>query len=129
MSFDLEKNSPFRFGFLLMPQYSMIAISCAIEPLRMVNRLSGQQLYEWPLITLDGATVPASNGLIINPDYAINNMPELDILFVCSGLDVASVYSKNLQKALFKLARRQVKLGGLCTGTYLLAICGKLDRV
>ncbi|MCP4289338.1 MAG: GlxA family transcriptional regulator [Gammaproteobacteria bacterium] len=127
MSFNQEKNHPFRFGFLLMPQYSMIAFSCAIEPLRMANRLSEKHLYEWPLITLDGKTVPASNGLIINPDHAIDNIPELDILFVCSGLDVSNAYSKTLKNALHKLSRQQVKLGGLCTGTYLLARAHLMD--
>ncbi|MCP3666736.1 MAG: GlxA family transcriptional regulator [Gammaproteobacteria bacterium] len=127
MSFNQEKNRPFRFGFLLMPQYSMIAFSCAIEPLRMANRLSEKQLYEWPIITMDGKTVPASNGLIVNPNHAIDNMPELDILFVCSGLDVSNAYSKSLQKSLYRLSRQQVKLGGLCTGTYLLARSRLLD--
>ena len=127
MSFDQKKNSPIRFGFLLLPQYSMIAISCAIEPLRMANRLSEKHLYEWPLITLEGEPVHASNGLILSPSHTIDEMPELDVLFVCSGVDVSNAFSKKLQTSLCKLSRQQVKLGGLCTGTYLLARAGLMD--
>lgn len=93
----------------------------------MANRLSETHLYEWPIITLDGEPAPASNGLIINPHHAIDAIPELDLLFVCSGLDVSNAFSKKLQNALCKLSRQQVKLGGLCTGTYLLARSGLLD--
>lgn len=122
-----QQATPMRFGFLLVPKYSMIAVTSAIEPLRMANRLSGEVLYEWPVITLDGAPVPASNDLMIAPDYSIANAPPLDMIFVCSGVDVTGVFSKDLQKYLCNQARKKVKLGGLCTGTYLLARAGLMD--
>src|SRR3546814_860116 len=34
------------FGFLLLPQFSMLAFSSAVEPLRAANRLSGKTLYD-----------------------------------------------------------------------------------
>ncbi|MBW8055866.1 MAG: GlxA family transcriptional regulator, partial [Nitrospira sp.] len=43
-------QDPIPFGFLLVPNYSMIAFSCAIEPLRMANRLSNKHLYQWVTI-------------------------------------------------------------------------------
>ncbi len=119
---------PIRYGFLLVENYSMIAISSAIEPLRMANRLAKQDLYEWPVYTLDGNPVPASNGLIINPDDAIENAKKLDILFICAGVDVAGVFNKDLQSTLHKFDRQKTKLGGLCTGTFLLAKAGLLDN-
>ncbi len=122
-----KQNRPTRYGFLLTPMYSMIAISSAIEPLRMANRLSEKQLYDWPVITLDGEPVAASNGLMVTPSHAIDDIPELDILFICSGVDVSKAFSKPLQTTLCKLARQQTKLGGLCTGTYLLARAGLMD--
>lgn len=122
-----RQNTTIRYGFLLVPDYSMIAVSTAIEPLRMANRLSGQPLYEWPVITLDGRPVAASNGLLITPDHAIDRIPELDILFLCAGINVGDAFTRELQNALCRLDRRQVPLGSLCTGTYLLARCGLLD--
>ena len=122
-----QQATPLRFGFLLVPKYSMIAVSSAIEPLRMANRLSGDNLYEWPVITLDGNPVPASNGLMIAPDHSIDDAPKLDMVFVCSGVDVSGVFSKALKKYLCGLARQHIKLGGLCTGTYLLARSGLMD--
>jgi transcriptional regulator GlxA family with amidase domain len=120
-------KSPIRYGFLLVDKYSMIALSSAIEPLRMANRLSKQILYEWPVFTVDGLPVPASNGLVVTPDSAIDQIANLDILFICAGVDVSGVYTKKLQSTLCKLALQKVNLGGLCTGTYLLARAGLLN--
>jgi transcriptional regulator GlxA family with amidase domain len=124
---SLTANAPIKFGFLLVERYSMIAFSSAIEPLRMANRLAAKTLYEWPVITLDGDPVCASNGLMVAPNYAADDVPLLDVIFICAGVDVTAVYSKKLQSTLCKFDRQKIKLGGLCTGTYLLAKAGLLD--
>ena len=48
---------PYRVGFVLVPAYSMIAFSSALEPLRMANRLSDKRLYDWTLLSETGAAV------------------------------------------------------------------------
>jgi len=127
MQTSSTENSPIRYGFLVVENYSMIAISSAIEPLRMANRISDKTLYEWFLVTLDGNPVPASNGLIINPDFAVADVSSLNALFVCSGLDAANSFSKQLKNVLRRKASQKIPLGALCTGSYLLAKSGLLD--
>ncbi|MCP4430611.1 MAG: GlxA family transcriptional regulator [Gammaproteobacteria bacterium] len=128
MSDDSSEVKPEYFGFLLVPNYSMIAFSLAIESLRMANRASGKTLYHWYIYSLDGDSVSASNGLEITPDDSIDNAREMKICFVCSGVEVASNWSKSLQFALRKIAsRNNMVLGALCTGSYLLARAGLLD--
>ena len=106
----------------------MIAFSSAIEPLRMANRDAGRELYRWTVFTIDGLPERASNGLEITPDASIENANDVSILFVCSGDDVADAWSRQLQFALRRIAKRSnVKLGALCTGSYLLARAGLLD--
>ena len=112
---------PVRIGFLLVPEFSMIAFSCAVEPLRMANQLSEKQLYAWSCMTLDGDPIPASNGLQIVPDYAVEQAEHLDVVFICGGMHINQVCDKNLLFWLRKLANRKVTLGALCTGSYLLA--------
>ena len=46
--------------FLLVPKFSMAAFSAAIEPLRIANQLTEQPLYQWSIISEDGAPVRAS---------------------------------------------------------------------
>ena len=118
---------PIRYGFLLMPKYSMIAFSSAVEPLRMANRLSGEMLYEWPTFSMDGGPVAASNGLELSIDASIADAKNLDILFVCAGVRVRQVWSDELSAHLHRINKSHTTLGAICTGTYLLAKAGLLD--
>jgi AraC family transcriptional regulator, glycine betaine-responsive activator len=122
-----QLDKPFHFAFLLVPNYSMIAVSSAIEPLRMANQISKKNYYDWSVVTLDGAPVAASNGLTMQIDYALDNMPEIDALFVCSGMNVAENFSKPLKSSLCKIKNKHIIMGSLCTGAYILARSGLLD--
>lgn len=127
MSTHFDAARPLRFGFLLLPRFSMIALSSAIEPLRMANQLSRRQLYEWVVLTFDGEPTTASNGLSIPTDTGIERAGRLDFLFVCGGLDIRCSCDRTLLDWLRKLDRRHVTLGALCTGSHLLARAGLLD--
>jgi transcriptional regulator GlxA family with amidase domain len=116
-----------RYGFLLMPNFSMIAFSSAIEVMRMANRLGREELYQWPLYSMDGSMVMASNKISITPDGSVKDVANLDGLFVCSGVRVANTWSEPLHFHLSRFAKTNMVIGGLCTGTYLLAKAGLLD--
>ena len=51
---------PQRLAFLLVPNFSMIAFTAAVEPLRLANRASGKQLYSWHLFSGDGRPANAA---------------------------------------------------------------------
>ncbi len=128
MSDDNTADKPEHYGFLLVPNYSMIAFTSAIEPLRMANRDAGRELYRWSIYSIDGLAEKASNGIEITPDDSIENAGELSILFVCGGSDIAGAWSKQLQFVLRRIAKRNnTRIGALCTGSYLLARAGLLD--
>lgn len=120
-------KAPTRYGFLLLPNYSMIALSSAIEVLRMANRLSKQTLYQWSTCTMDGESVLASNQLVIEPGGKIDDVKDLTALIVCGGVRVQQAWSDKLKIVLHTLARRKIGLGGICTGSYVLARAGLLD--
>jgi len=117
-----------RFGFLTLPTYSMIALTSAVEPLRMANRVCQRDVYGWSLATLDGQPATASNGLSLSPTVALDDIGPVDVIFVCGGVDVQRAVTPQLVGALRRLAQRHVDLGSLCTGGYALAKAGLLDR-
>jgi transcriptional regulator GlxA family with amidase domain len=117
-----------KFAFLTLPRYSMIALSNAVEPLRMANSITGQKVYDWSIVSLDGSPVPASNGLEMAPTIALDQVGAVDILFVCGGVDVQAAVSPKILAALKRVAERRIPLGALCTGGYALAKAGLLER-
>jgi transcriptional regulator GlxA family with amidase domain len=117
-----------RYAFLTLPNYSLIAVANALEPLRMANRIVGQPVYEWSLVSLDGRPVTASSGLELGPTIALEKLGKVEILFVCGGINVREAVTPALLAALRRLAERRVGLGALCTGGYALARAGLLDN-
>ena len=117
-----------RYAFLTLPNYSLIAVTNALEVLRMANRVVGQDVYEWSIASLDGRPVPASSTLELTPTIALDKIGKVEILFVCGGINVREAVSNPLLTALRRLAERRVGLGALCTGGYALARAGLLDH-
>ncbi len=117
-----------KFAFLTLQRYSMIALSNAVEPLRMANTLTGQPVYEWSIVSLDGQPTPASNGLQLSPTIPLEQAGNVDILFVCGGVEIQDAVSPKVLAALKRLAERRIPLGALCTGGYALAKAGLLEK-
>ncbi|WJY16121.1 GlxA family transcriptional regulator [Pectobacteriaceae bacterium CE90] len=114
-------------GFLLVNNFTMIALATAVEPLRMANQLSARELYNWCTVSEDGGAVTASDGISITPDYSMSGAPALDVLIVVGGVNITRSYSTRQVYWLQGLARRKTLIGGVCTGPYLLAEAGLLD--
>ena len=75
------------FGFFLAPKFSMLCFTSALEPMRSANRLAGCQLYDWRVVSKDGAAVTASNGIEVLPHTSIKEVDRLPNLFFVAGVD------------------------------------------
>jgi transcriptional regulator GlxA family with amidase domain len=117
-----------KYAFLTLPNYSLIAVANAVEPLRMANRLVGKEVYQWSLISMDGQASDASSRLKLSPTGSLDKLGAVDIVFVCGGINVRDAVSPALLTALRRLAERRIPLGALCTGGYALARAGLLDH-
>lgn len=113
-------------GFLLLPNFSMIAFTNAVEPLRMANYLSRKKLYRWSLISTTGEPVCASNGLAVSPVCNTDNLRQYDMIIVCGGVNVREALDDRTQSTIRQIAALGIPLGAVCTGTYALAKAGVL---
>ena len=120
-------SQPVRIGFLLLDSFTMIALASAVEPLRMANQLSGRELYSWLLLTADGEPVRASDGIRVTPDASITDGIQFDTVLVAGGVNITRNYSKKEVAWLQQLSRKNIALGGICTGAYVLADAGLLN--
>ena len=114
-----------RYGFLLLPEYSMMAFTAAVDQMRMANRLSGKSLYEWVVMGETEEKVYASNDLSVET-IDIKQAGKLDAVFVCGGVNIETKASKPIIAWLRDQAARKVPIGAICTGTFILAEAGLL---
>ncbi len=127
MKHDFPTVATRRMGFILVPNFSMIAFTSAIEPFRLANYATGQDLYSWTLYSPDGAPVTGSNGVTVSVDAAAAAARDLDAVFVCGGNSIQSYDHRETIAALRRLSSFGTAVGALCTGAYVLAKAGLLE--
>ena len=127
-------QGPRTFAFLLVPKFAMMAFTAAVEPLRAANLLSGEELYDWRVITRDGRPMPSSNRIRLMPDASIETVAEtlpppgrLSNVVVCGGQDGQLYRDKTVFAWLRRMARQGAHVGALSDGSYILARAGLLD--
>ena len=120
-------EEPFAITILLLERFAMIAFSSTVEPLREANWVAGRQVFDWKVLSHDGQPVRASNGLAIQVDGSISDMPDASTVIVCSSFDPQLYTTPRIIAWLRRLDRRGAYLGAVETGAYVLARAGLLD--
>ncbi|WP_245638435.1 GlxA family transcriptional regulator [Croceicoccus bisphenolivorans] len=124
---DMSKKPRRTLGLLLIDGFALMSYASLIEPFRAANDLSGEDLYDWVHISVDGAPVAASNGATILADRKVGDPLACDTLFVFAAGDPAAFRDDRTFAWLRKLAREDVRIAGISGGPYLLARAGLLS--
>jgi transcriptional regulator GlxA family with amidase domain len=120
------------YVFALVEDFTHIAFSCAVDPLRIANLLSGQELYSWSYASANGETARASNDTVSMVHHRFDAIPSCDRLFVLSGMNIERPDPSHdvLITALRRADRQQgAHIGALCSGAWILARAGFLNGI
>ncbi len=123
----LPDAQPEKFVFLLLDTFTLIAFACAIEPLRLANRISGRKLYDWSIVSETGEPVACSNGVAVAPGGGLGEVARDATVIVCGGANVKAATTKPILTWLRRESRRGIAIGAVCTGAQTLAQAGLLD--
>src|SRR5579871_4361080 len=89
-------RAPDTIGFLLAPRFSLMAFVCAVEPLRVANRLARRELYRWETISSDGTPVVASNQMTVLADQSVRDRTRYSKVIVCAGFEPEALYEPRI---------------------------------
>ncbi|MFP3385837.1 GlxA family transcriptional regulator [Tritonibacter sp. SIMBA_163] len=115
------------FVFALVEDFTHMALSCAVDPLRIANLIARRPLYRWSFASENGETARASNDSVTMVHHDFSSLPESDRLFVLSGIHMKEKDTTRLVSALRRERAVGTPIGALCSGAYILASAGFLE--
>jgi AraC family carnitine catabolism transcriptional activator len=116
-----DDDGIFTFTFLLLPEYGMVSLLSAIEPLRIANRLGERDVFRWQCLGPSDEPVMASNGMALQPCLNMNRVSSPRNLFVNASFNPEHNLDDEIIKWLRRLKMKGQVIGALDTGCYLLA--------
>jgi transcriptional regulator GlxA family with amidase domain len=123
----MQRNDTMTLGFLLFPGFPMACLTSAIEPLRAANEIAGKDTFRWKLISEDGSGVNASANVVFQPDCALEDAGDLDVMFLMASPQGKFSDPKASNGKLRHLARHGVIMGSVSGGLFPLARSGLLE--
>lgn len=115
-----------RFGFLLLPNFSLIALSSAVDPLRLANMALGRRVFDYVTLGVTAEPVLSSDGIRVLPDQVMGESDRFDTVFVIGPNPIPKQGYADITRWLRRLAAQGIVLGGIDTGCYVLAKAGLL---
>lgn len=111
------------FVFILIPRFSLLALSGAIDALRAANMETGQTHYQWSLASIGTDAVESSSGVAL-PVRPLDTLDRADVIALCGGESSHNYQSEPLSVWLKNEARRDVSIGSLSDGAFVAAEAG-----
>ncbi len=126
--FPVQSPGPTRsYAFLVVPGFTLLAFSSAVEPLRIANQLSQQPLYRWRVLSETGEAVASSSGIPVGAEGRLETLDKDTRLFVCAGNPQMAAAAPAVVAAVQRHHRHGGVVGGICTGGIALAKAGLLE--
>lgn len=113
--------------FLVLPDSSLMSVASALDPLRAANRMAKRDLFSWQLASLDGRPVQTTCGVEIPAGLALAQARGGDLFVVVGGFNQDRHIDRRVIAELWRCARCYGALGGVETGSWVLARAGLLD--
>lgn len=125
---EYQASATERFGFVLLPGFSLLSFSAAVEPLHKVNQLLGRTACQPVPVSVDGQAAYSSSAVQVAVSGGLEQLVGSAALFVCGSSVLPCDYEH--ERSLLSWLEQQPLppiLGGIASGACLLARAGFLD--
>jgi len=113
---------------LLLPQSSLMSLAATLDTMRVTNRISRGELFNWKIASIDGAPVKLSCGYQIQPDVSFNDELNGDLLICIAAFSHHKYMDQQNLLRFKKLATKFDYIGGVESGSWILARAGFLHN-
>ncbi|MBZ9660591.1 GlxA family transcriptional regulator [Mesorhizobium sp. ESP-6-4] len=106
---------------------SIMCVASAVDPLRAANRISGETLFDFKLVSVTGEAPVTTCGLPVAVSGRFDAAEATDMLVVVAGFGTQNYATSALLAGLRRAARAARACGGVEAGTWLVARAGLLE--
>lgn len=122
-----SERAPLRLNLLILPQSSVLSVASVLDPMRAANRLAKAPVFEWQVLSVDGAPVNLTCGIELPAQGEFNEHESADAMVIVAGFDQQRYASAAFVRKLRRAAQNMRAMGGIESGSWLLARAGLLD--
>ena len=123
----MHKSEVQTVGFLIFPGFPMACLTSMIEPLRAANEIAQTERFAWVLVSEDGEKIMSSAQVAFEPDCALHEVGDPDVLFLLSSPTARFRQARSSQAALRRLDRFGCTMGAISGGIFPLARAGLMQ--
>ncbi|MFT4717231.1 MAG: transcriptional regulator GlxA family with amidase domain [Paracoccaceae bacterium] len=113
--------------FVVVPRFNLTTLVTMIETMRIANYLLPAPVFSWEIVSFDGVTSPASNGMQISCKTDIEAVGAADLIFVLGSWGTEHYDNRTLTNWLRKRYRQGGRVCAVELGCYIVARAGLLD--
>ena len=121
------ERAPLKVTVLVFSGSSIMCVASAIDPLRAANRISGETLFDFKLVSASGDAPITTCGLPIAVSGKFDPSEKADVLMVIAGFGTQGYATAALLSGLRRAARSARAYGGVEAGTWLVGRAGLLE--
>lgn len=121
------EHAPLKLTFLLFSGSSIMCVASAIDPLRAANRIAGERLFDFKLVSMNGEPAMTTSDLPVPVSGRFDPREATDVLAVIGGFGAKNHGTAALLSGLRQAARPARAIGGIEAGTWLVGRAGLLE--
>jgi transcriptional regulator GlxA family with amidase domain len=121
------ERAPLDVTFLVFSGSSIMCIASAIDPLRAANRIAGETLFDFRLVSVSGDVALTTCGLPVAVSGKFDPAARTDMIVVIAGFGTQGYATAAFLQGLRRAARSARACGGVEAGTWLVARAGLLE--
>lgn len=121
------EHTPLKVTLLVFSGASIMCVASAIDPLRAANRITGETLFDFKLVSMTGEPAATTCGLPVAVSGRFDANDEADMVVVIAGFGTQHYATAALLAGLRRIARSARAVGGVEAGTWLVARAGLLE--